>query len=63
LQLVDDVTDDLPVLETDYTFGTLIRAQALGDFQALQQRNRRVLRVQLGRAVAQGLKQLAETLR
>ena len=37
-----------PVPETNYTFGTLIRAQAEGDRQALEQRGRQVLRVQLG---------------
>jgi transaldolase/glucose-6-phosphate isomerase len=37
----------LAVPETDLTFGRLIRAQALGDYQALVQRGRRVLRVDL----------------
>ncbi len=62
LQLVDEPADDLPVPETDYTFGTLIRAQALGDYRALVQRGRRVLRVHLGKDVAGGLKRLAEIL-
>ena len=62
LQIVDDPADDLPVPETDYTFGALIRAQALGDYQALLQRNRRVLRVNLGRDVAAGLKRIAEVV-
>ena len=42
--------------ETSYTFGTLIRAQAEGDRQALEQRGRKVLRVQLGRDDDQGLR-------
>lgn len=58
LQLVDDAAPDLPVPETDYSFGDLIRAQALGDWQALTQRGRRVLRVHLGQDVQKGLKQL-----
>jgi transaldolase/glucose-6-phosphate isomerase len=58
LQLVDDPADDLPVPETDYTFGGLIRAQALGDYQALLERHRRVLRVNLGRDVVGGLAQI-----
>jgi transaldolase/glucose-6-phosphate isomerase len=62
LQLVDDPADDLAVPETGYTFGALIRAQALGDYQALVQRNRRVLRVNLGRDVAGGLEQIAEVV-
>jgi transaldolase / glucose-6-phosphate isomerase len=62
LQIVDDAADDLPVPETDYTFGALIRAQALGDYQALLERNRRVLRVNLGRDVVAGLKRVAEVV-
>ena len=60
LQIVDEPVEDLPVPETDYTFGALIRAQALGDFTALKQRKRRVLRVNLGSDVEGGLRQLAE---
>jgi transaldolase/glucose-6-phosphate isomerase len=47
LQLVDEPACDLAVPETDLTFGRLIRAQALGDYQALVERGRRVLRVNL----------------
>ncbi|RMG55052.1 MAG: hypothetical protein D6723_03585 [Acidobacteria bacterium] len=62
LQLVDEPTDDLPVPETGYSFGTLIRAQAVGDYRALIERKRRVLRVNLGRNVIEGLNALAEVL-
>jgi transaldolase/glucose-6-phosphate isomerase len=55
LQIVDQPAEDLPVPETSYTFGTLIGAQAEGDRQALEQRGRTVLRVQLGADDAQGL--------
>jgi transaldolase/glucose-6-phosphate isomerase len=48
LQVIDEPLDDLPVPNAGYSFGDLIRAQALGDFQALQQRGRRVLRINLG---------------
>jgi len=41
----------------------LIRAQAVGDFQALKQRGRRVLRIDLSRDVAGGLARLTEALR
>jgi transaldolase/glucose-6-phosphate isomerase len=47
LQLVDEPEQDLAVPEADFTFGGLIRAQALGDYQALRRRGRRVLRVNL----------------
>jgi len=48
LQLVDTPCTDLPVPDTSFTFGELIQAQALGDFQALSQLGRRVLRLHLG---------------
>jgi transaldolase/glucose-6-phosphate isomerase len=63
LQIVDQPTDDVPVPETDYTFGALIAAQALGDFTALKQRRRRALRVNLGADTKGGLERLAEALR
>ncbi len=63
LQLVDEPAEDLPVPETDYAFGKLIRAQALGDFTALKQRKRRVLRINLGRDTESGLKQVLDIVR
>ncbi len=63
LQLVDDAAPDLDVPETDFSFGALIRAQALGDWQALTQRGRRVLRVHLGSDVTAGLKRLESIAR
>jgi transaldolase/glucose-6-phosphate isomerase len=45
VQLVDDPRDDLAIPETAYSFGGLIAAQSLGDFEALTQRGRRVLRL------------------
>jgi transaldolase / glucose-6-phosphate isomerase len=62
LQLVDEPSEDLAVPETNYTFGTLIRAQAEGDRQALEQRGRQVLRVQLGHDDDQGLRRLIQDL-
>ncbi len=62
LQLVDDAEPDLPVPETDFSFGRLIRAQARGDAEALRQRGRQVLRVHLGTDVLAGLSQLESVL-
>jgi transaldolase/glucose-6-phosphate isomerase len=62
LQILDQPTADLTVPETNYTFDALIRAQALGDYLALKQRRRRVLRVNLGGESASGLARLTETL-
>ncbi len=62
LQLVDEPATDLPVPETAYSFGALIRAQALGDFQALRQRDRRMLQVSLGNDIPAGLRGLLAAL-
>ena len=62
LQIVDQPAEDVPVPETSYTFGTLIRAQAEGDRQALEQRGRQVLRVQLDQDDDQGLRRLLQDL-
>jgi len=48
LLLTADDPIDLPIPGEPYTFGALKQAQALGDFQAMQQGGRRVLRVHLG---------------
>jgi transaldolase/glucose-6-phosphate isomerase len=63
LQLIDEPIEDLEVPETNYTFGTLIQAQALGDYQALKRLGRRVLRINLKRDVAGNLSRLAKLLR
>lgn len=47
LQLIDEPDDDLPIPETEYGFATVLLAQALGDYRALEQRRRTVLRVRL----------------
>jgi transaldolase / glucose-6-phosphate isomerase len=48
IQFVDEPACDLAVPETDFTFGKLIRAQAMGDALALRDTGRRVLRINLG---------------
>ena len=48
LQLVDAASSDADVPETDFTFGELIAAQSVGDYRALAEKDRRVLRVDLG---------------
>jgi transaldolase / glucose-6-phosphate isomerase len=63
LQLLDRPADDLPIPESDgMTFRRLIRGQAEGDRRALEQRQRRVLAVDLGDDAAAALDQLAEAV-
>ena len=63
LQIVDEPDLDLDVPETDYSFGRLIAAQSVGDYQAMRQRDQRVLRVNLGSSRSQGLAALQVALR
>jgi transaldolase/glucose-6-phosphate isomerase len=62
LQIVDEPEHDLAVPETDYTYAELIRAQADGDRKALEQRGRRVMRLNLGADLRGGLARLREAL-
>ena len=62
LQFIDEPTKDFLVPETNYTFGTLIRAQALGDYKALMQLDRRVLRINLKDNVLGGLGRVADII-
>jgi transaldolase/glucose-6-phosphate isomerase len=59
LELVGDDPNDLPIPGEAFSFGVLKQAQALGDFQALRNHGRRVLRIQV-RDVAQGLMKIAQ---
>jgi Phosphoglucose isomerase len=47
IQVVDDLGEDLKIPRQPYGFRTLIAAQAVGDFQALEERGRRIVRVEL----------------
>src|SRR5207302_1171733 len=63
LQVTCDDTADLPVPGQKYTFGVVKAAQARGDFQVLASRNRRVLRVHVGKNVAGGFKTLQAAIK
>jgi hypothetical protein len=54
--------DDLPVPGQPFTFGRLFGAQALGDYQTLQRRGRRVVRVEVGDDPAGALAAFVEEL-
>jgi transaldolase/glucose-6-phosphate isomerase len=47
VQVVDDLGDELPIPGRRYGFRTLIACQAAGDFQALRDRGRPIVRVSL----------------
>jgi transaldolase/glucose-6-phosphate isomerase len=62
LQLIDEPNEDLMIPEKEYSFGDIIRAQALGDYQALKKRGRRILRINLKGEVNAGLSRINENL-
>jgi glucose-6-phosphate isomerase len=47
IQVVDDLGEELAIPGRPYGFRRLISAQAAGDFQALQERGRRIVRIRL----------------
>ena len=53
----------MPVPGQRYTFGVVKAAQARGDFQVLAERDRRALRVHLGKDVTAGLAALEAAVR
>ncbi len=60
LQITCDDVEDLPVPQQKYSFGIVKAAQARGDFQVLQDRHRRALRVHLEKDLATGLDRLRD---
>jgi transaldolase/glucose-6-phosphate isomerase len=57
-----ETPQDVPIPEASYGFATLLHAQALGDFQALNDRVPRVLRVHLGGDIEAGLDEVSACL-
>lgn len=62
LQITCDDAIELPVPGQRYTFSVVKAAQARGDFQVLADRQRRALRVHLGKDVSAGLARLRTAL-
>jgi len=63
LQLTGGPGDDVPIPDEKFTFGALVRAQAIGDFQSLTSRGRRALSIDLGTDIDAGLEQLAQAVK
>ncbi len=62
LQITADDPAPVKIPEQPYTFGIATMAQAVGDFESLKQRGRRILRLHLGSDVAGGLTRLEEAV-
>ncbi len=50
IQFISDSKEDLQIPDEGLSFGSLIRAQALGDYETLKARGRRVIRIHLSRS-------------
>jgi transaldolase/glucose-6-phosphate isomerase len=62
MQLTGGGHADVPIPNEKFTFGVLVRAQAIGDFQSLASRKRRAVSIALGDDVDAGLATLAKTV-
>jgi hypothetical protein len=62
LLLTADPAEDLPIPGERYSFGTLQRALAFGDYRALVNKGRRVLRVHLPGEVQSAMRHLRTCL-
>jgi transaldolase/glucose-6-phosphate isomerase len=60
--LISDDPMEMEIPGREYSFGNLKRAQAFGDLKALRKHGRRVLKIQLGPEIEDGLIRLSEAL-
>ncbi|MDP4003219.1 bifunctional transaldolase/phosoglucose isomerase [Methylobacterium sp. NEAU K] len=63
LQITADAAEDLPIPGRSLGFGTVVAAQARGDFAVLAERGRRALRVHIKGDLAAGLNRVAAALK
>ena len=54
-----DAQHDIQIPGQQYTFGQLCNAQALGDFQALESKGRRVIKVHLAQPLAESIRKIS----
>jgi transaldolase / glucose-6-phosphate isomerase len=62
LQITSDHAQDLPIPGHSYSFGKVLDATARGDFEVLNERERRVLHVHVGGDAAAGLNRLEQAI-
>jgi transaldolase/glucose-6-phosphate isomerase len=63
IQITCDARHDLPIPGQDYTFGTLIRAQSMGDIQSLDKHGRRAIRLHIRGDHAEGVEHIRAAIR
>ncbi|HKR63267.1 MAG TPA: bifunctional transaldolase/phosoglucose isomerase [Thermoanaerobaculia bacterium] len=62
LQLTGGPGDDVAIPDEKFGFGALVRAQAIGDYESLAARGRRMLSINLGSDIDAGLEQLSRAV-
>ncbi len=62
VQITRQEGEDLAIPGADYSFNTLKRAQALGDFQALKGRGRRAVRLHITGDLVGGLRAIRDLI-
>lgn len=60
LILSAEPANDIKIPGQQYTFGQLCNAQALGDFQALESKGRRAIKIHLQQPVAENIKKISD---
>ncbi len=63
LQVTADDAKDVAIPGEPFSFGVLVRAQAIGDFQSLLARDRRALRIHIKGPVREGLKAIRDLVK
>ncbi len=61
--LVHNEDSDLPIPGEQFGFGTLHEAQSLGDFRSLDDKGRRVIRINLGNDIDKGLEKIWNSIK
>lgn len=62
LQITAEHSEDIPIPGKSFTFGVVIEAQAEADFEVLAERQRRILRIHLGKNVNADLQKLHDSM-
>jgi transaldolase, mycobacterial type len=63
MQLTGGGHEDVPIPDEKFSFGVLVRAQAIGDLQSLASRKRRAISIDLGDNIEAGLEALTRTVK
>lgn len=63
IQIVSDETNDVMIPGKPYSFGVLMQAQSIGDYESLVKHKRRVIKINIGKDTEKGLKEFFTSLK